>query len=409
MKLLAWGQKVSPLFREKAIAIAARGGFDPSWLMACIAFESGRSFSPAIRNAAGSGATGLIQFLPSTAVRLGTTVDALARMTAEEQMDYVDKYFAPYVGRLHTLSDVYMAILRPTGIGKPEDWPLIPGTEEQTYFQNKGLDLDKDGNITKAEATAFVARALEDGLVNTNATLLDQEPAMPNAIETAAGIASIFNPLAGGIIGLAGNIFKAFQPALQEKIAKEVNRHTDDPQIGVQVASDLANLVVSQAKILTGKTDDFQAAAAAVTQPENLAKLETSIDGEIERVSKAGDKASSWDQVMWNAQNVGRQTVSTIAIEEKRAGLWDMTRMLVMVGGGTASAIVLLIAGAIVYQSIWGKDGIDVGLVGLGGPLLMAAIQCWKDVFAYRFDGTKESTAQSQALVAAATKGVTRP
>ena len=45
---------------------------NPDFLLACMAFESGMSFCSSIRNAA-SGATGLIQFMPSTARGLGTT------------------------------------------------------------------------------------------------------------------------------------------------------------------------------------------------------------------------------------------------------------------------------------------------------------------------------------------------
>lgn len=41
--------------------------------MAAMAFESGETFSPSIKNAAGSGAVGLIQFMPSTAKALGTS------------------------------------------------------------------------------------------------------------------------------------------------------------------------------------------------------------------------------------------------------------------------------------------------------------------------------------------------
>lgn len=40
-----------------------------------------------------SGATGLIQFMPSTAKQLGTTTDKLAAMTEVDQLDYVAKYF----------------------------------------------------------------------------------------------------------------------------------------------------------------------------------------------------------------------------------------------------------------------------------------------------------------------------
>lgn len=47
-------------------------------------------------NAPGSGAIGLIQFMPSTAKGLGTSTSALKQMTAVDQLAYVEKYFAPY-------------------------------------------------------------------------------------------------------------------------------------------------------------------------------------------------------------------------------------------------------------------------------------------------------------------------
>src|SRR5690606_40019491 len=73
---------VTQAFVDKVEAIAARIGTKPEYLMAVMSFESGQSFRPDIRNAAGSGATGLIQFIPSTAQGLGTSTQALSRMSA---------------------------------------------------------------------------------------------------------------------------------------------------------------------------------------------------------------------------------------------------------------------------------------------------------------------------------------
>ena len=52
--------------------MAGRLGISEADLMAVMSFETGGTFNPGIRNAAGSGATGLIQFMPSTAAGLGT-------------------------------------------------------------------------------------------------------------------------------------------------------------------------------------------------------------------------------------------------------------------------------------------------------------------------------------------------
>lgn len=135
--------------------------------MACMAFESGETFSPSIANAAGSGAVGLIQFMPGTAAALGTTTESLVAMDAVEQLEWVRRYFRPWRGRLKTLEDVYMAILWPRGVGKPDDYVLFAKNNQnypRRYLQNAGLDFNSDGLITKKEAAAAVRKKLDKGL-----------------------------------------------------------------------------------------------------------------------------------------------------------------------------------------------------------------------------------------------------
>lgn len=162
---IAWGARVSAAFRDKVRVISARLGCDPSDLMSCMAWESGRSFSAGVKNMAGSGATGLIQFMPNTAKGLGTTVEALAKMSAEQQLDWVEKYFAPFRGRLKDLTDLYSAILWPTAVGKPLEYVLWDKrTKPETFRQNAGLDVNKDGIITKAETAAKLYAMKAEGL-----------------------------------------------------------------------------------------------------------------------------------------------------------------------------------------------------------------------------------------------------
>lgn len=152
---LTWGAKVAPEFREKVRAISVRLGCSPDDLMACMAWESGRTFSASERNLAGSGAVGLIQFMPATAAALGTSTVALTSMSALQQLDWVEKYFQPYKGRLASLADLYMAILWPAGVGKPMEYVLWDQASRPTTFrQNAGLDINHDGAITKAECAA---------------------------------------------------------------------------------------------------------------------------------------------------------------------------------------------------------------------------------------------------------------
>ncbi|MBY5524328.1 transglycosylase SLT domain-containing protein [Rhizobium leguminosarum] len=163
---VAWGKVLGPQLKDRIVQLAGRLGCDPSYLAACMAFETGGTFSPSIQNKL-SGATGLIQFMPSTAKALGTSTVELQSMSAVRQVDFVEKYFAPYIGRLKTLSDVYMAILYPVAVGALDATPLF-SKPSKAYQQNRGLDVNDDGVVTKGEAASKVQAMLDRGLSSAN-------------------------------------------------------------------------------------------------------------------------------------------------------------------------------------------------------------------------------------------------
>ncbi len=165
-KSVAWSGKVSDKFLETAKQVSNRLGIpDPDLLMACMAFETGRTFSPTVQNGAGAPYYGIIQFGKDAATDAGTTIPALLKMSAVEQLEYVYNFFKPYTGKLKTLSDVYCRILWPKAVGKPENYVLWDKeTRPTTYRQNSGLDINKDGMITKAEAAAMVNKLLIEGV-----------------------------------------------------------------------------------------------------------------------------------------------------------------------------------------------------------------------------------------------------
>ncbi|MCA8078206.1 SH3 domain-containing protein [Burkholderia cepacia] len=180
---IAWGKRVGEEFKAKVMEISEDLRVDPDYLMSCMAFETGETFRPDIRNAAGSGATGLVQFMPSTAVGLGTTTDKLSKMTAVEQLEYVHRYFLPSKGRLRELEDVYMHILYPAAVGKPGEYVIADkyvredsgvikidknGNKiiNKIYVQNIGLDVDGNEKITKTEAASKVREKYEKGMGN---------------------------------------------------------------------------------------------------------------------------------------------------------------------------------------------------------------------------------------------------
>lgn len=114
-----------------------------------------------------TGNCGLLQFIAPTAISLGTTLAALAKMSFIEQMDYVEKYLRPYKSKMKSIDDVYMAILWPKAVGKPDDYVLFDSTNTKQYkafIQNKGLDINKDGKIIKAEVCKKIRKMLDKGL-----------------------------------------------------------------------------------------------------------------------------------------------------------------------------------------------------------------------------------------------------
>ena len=162
--VLVWGARVDQAFRVRVRQMGDNLNLNPDWLMAVMGFETGYTFDPTSSNP-GSSATGLIQFLETTARGLGTTTTDLRRMTAVQQLDYVEKYFAQYASRITNLGDCYMAVLWPVAMGRPDSyvmWTKV-GTYAAQYAANAGLDVNRDDQITRGEAVARVNTSLMRG------------------------------------------------------------------------------------------------------------------------------------------------------------------------------------------------------------------------------------------------------
>jgi hypothetical protein len=148
-----------PDFKKKLEKIAAALGTTPNAMLAVMKQESG--VNPAARNASG-GATGLIQFMPDTARRLGTTTDELGKMDGVQQLDYVYKYYKMTGVGDGSAGDLYMATFMPKYIGYPDSHVLglsgANGFSGAVYRQNKGLDRNKDGSITVGDVKQSVRR-----------------------------------------------------------------------------------------------------------------------------------------------------------------------------------------------------------------------------------------------------------
>lgn len=139
-------------FLDKVKEMAGRLNLPPEWILAVMSFES--RINPQAVNAT-SGATGLIQFMPSTAPGHGTTVEKLKQMSAIEQLPYVESYLRNYAPRVKTLTDLYLSVLYPRAIGEGSDGVVFQ-SGSSAYSQNSGLDRDKNGIVTPEECVQKV-------------------------------------------------------------------------------------------------------------------------------------------------------------------------------------------------------------------------------------------------------------
>ena len=146
------------LFEEKVTEIANMLGIPPEWLMAVMYSES--QFNPAVLNHKGSGAVGLIQFTPVTALELGVTQERLKRMDALQQLEYVYVYLQRVrdtYGDYKSLTDVYLGILYPKARAQDYCFTLY-GKPSKKYHQNSGLDENKDGRVSVSDIDRRMAR-----------------------------------------------------------------------------------------------------------------------------------------------------------------------------------------------------------------------------------------------------------
>lgn len=146
-------QNLRSTFAEKVKQISSWLSIEPNWLMMVMYLESG--ISPSIKNQTG-GATGLIQFMPNTAIGLGTSTEALSKMNHVDQLDYVYKYFYPYRNKIKSGYDLYMVTFYPYALNKADDY-IIGSERGESYArlvatQNPGFMKYHTGNtLSKAQ------------------------------------------------------------------------------------------------------------------------------------------------------------------------------------------------------------------------------------------------------------------
>jgi len=155
-------------FLKKVREVSAKLLINPNWLLAVMNSESG--FSASIINQNG-GATGLIQFMPKTAQWLGTSTQALRRMSRVDQLDWVKKYYQKNIQagyKIESYEDLYLITFYPLALKKGEDY--IFGSERGDDYARlvakvNPFDYNHDGYIDKQEFRKFIYRSKVSGKI----------------------------------------------------------------------------------------------------------------------------------------------------------------------------------------------------------------------------------------------------
>ncbi len=154
-------------FEQKVRSVSRKLDIPPEWLMAVMHSES--RFDATVRNYKGSGATGLIQFMPATAKDHDITLEKLRNMNHTQQLDFVYNYLNEKRKKyrdFENLTDLYIAILYPMALKEDYCYTLYE-EPEAAYRQNVGLDQDRDGRVTIQDIDKFLKRIYPTAYMRT--------------------------------------------------------------------------------------------------------------------------------------------------------------------------------------------------------------------------------------------------
>ena len=104
-----------------------------------------------------SSAVGLIQFMPATLQPWGYTTAQVQAMSASKQLDLVERYLKPYIGKLSNFLDLYLAVFFPDALGK-DDAYVLPSKVAKYNPAFK----DENGEVTVSSIKNKLAALLPD-------------------------------------------------------------------------------------------------------------------------------------------------------------------------------------------------------------------------------------------------------
>lgn len=199
------------------------------------------------------------------------------------------------------------------------------------------------------------------------------------------------------VAGLAQSLFAAFTPLAQEKLQKEIGRHTDRPEVAQQIAT----AAIEAVKTATGKADPIEAVMTAKADPAVIARVEASVLEELEKLAPLLERMATIDRQVFADEEASREAAERRAQASAHDQDAYLTQSIVRMVVG------ILIGGAMLTGFLaWLK--VDVQVI-LGA--LLALVGAVGGKFQTRYDhryGSSAGSANKDAVRDAALAQISR-
>lgn len=152
-------------YNTKLTSIANKLGVKPDDIRQVFHHESRTNPKSGVNKS--KGPVGLLQFTEKTLKKeFKLTRQQVLDMSAEEQLELVDRYLSKYRGKIKNIYDLSLVTLYPLAIDKPDDF-VIGSDESQAYAEfvgrsNRGINNGKP--FTKGQYKAWVKKNIKPGL-----------------------------------------------------------------------------------------------------------------------------------------------------------------------------------------------------------------------------------------------------
>lgn len=326
-----------------------------------------------------SSAAGAYQIVATTYDSIAPTL-GITDFSPESQ----DKLAIALIDRRGALDDIMAGRIRTAIADLRAEWTSLPGAAEN------------NGRYTMERALAVYAKY--GGRLAVADAASDTQPAAPiedrSTRYTPPDSGRIFNPeqeapnmapLLALAIPLVTSLIEAFSPLAKQKIAAEMNRHSDDPAVGNQIA----DAILKVAQQVTGKDSPIQAVAEAQQATAVAQKVEEGALEVLDKLAPLLDKIAVHDLATWDAEDRGRDAAARRGqSDEIDLGPILAYGALFMVSATLFALCVVM--GVQVFFSPTREP--SIAMLTLVGPLLGTVFGVLASVYAYRFGTTRNNT-----------------